>query len=197
MQAMQGTPVVPGLQVQSVMDELELVEFVFAGHMTQVLDVLAPTTTEYVPTPHSAQVLAPTSNEYRPAKHSEQTSDPVTPLYFPGVHRVQTAPSGPVDPKAQVQAAMDELELTEIEFTGQATQVEETFDPTVDEYVPTLQSVQLALPLMFLYLPGTHAEHSPLFAPVYPAMHTQADLEGIAYEFAGQPVHNAFEKSGL
>ena len=38
-------------------------------------------------------------------------------------------------------------------------------------YVSTLQLVQLALPLVFLYFPATHAVHTPPFGPVYPTLH--------------------------
>jgi hypothetical protein len=41
-------------------------------------------------------------------------------------------------------------------------------------YVPAAQDVQLLFPVTFLYLPGTHSEHGPPFAPVAPALHTHA-----------------------
>jgi hypothetical protein len=41
-------------------------------------------------------------------------------------------------------------------------------------YVPAAQDVQLLFPVTFLYLPGTHSEHGPPFAPVAPALQVHA-----------------------
>jgi hypothetical protein len=89
-----------------------------------------------------------------------------------------------------VQASIDELELAEIEFTGQARQVDEILDPTVNEYVPTLQPIHSALPLMVLYLPGTHAKHSPLSTPVYPGIHLHSEGENCTV-FEGHAKHTS------
>jgi hypothetical protein len=43
--------------------------------------------------------------------------------------------------------------------------------PVNSEYVSTLQLVQLALPVVFLYFPATHAVHGPPFGPVNPTLH--------------------------
>jgi len=46
--------------------------------------------------------------------------------------------------------------------------------PTVAEYFALAQTVHATLPLLVLYWPAAHAEHGPPFAPVYPALQTQA-----------------------
>jgi len=88
-------------------------------------------------------------------------------------------------PALQVQNVLDD---TEFEFTGQTTQAEDEveprvseyqfaghpthasapIDPTVDEYVPAAQSKHATLPPLVLYLPATHAEHTPPSGPVNP-----------------------------
>lgn len=84
------------------------------------------------------------------------------------------------------------LAAAELEFAGHAAQVEFAVAATADEYVPTPQAVHAALPLLGLYLPGTHAEHPPPSAPVDPALHTQAvivQLELGELEFTAQATH--------
>ena len=51
------------------------------------------------------------------------------------------------------------------------------------EYFPKPQSVQLALPVLVLYLPAAHGEQTPPSGPVYPASQTatiQAALDELA-----------------
>ena len=117
---------------------------------------------------------------------------PLVVLYLPATHVEQTPPSGPVNPALQVQAAITELDATELEFNGHDTHVAEAVAPTVNEYVPPAQSKQAPDPLTSLYLPATHAEHVPPFAPVYPTLHEHealTELEIGAFEFKGQDKH--------
>ena len=44
-------------------------------------------------------------------------------------------------------------------FAGQAAHVEANVAPTTAEYVLRPQSVQLALPIVVLYVPAAHAVH--------------------------------------
>ena len=86
------------------------------------------------------------------------------------------------------------LATAELESAGHAAQVAFTVAATVTEYVATPQSVHAALPLLVLYLPGTHAEHRPPAAPVNPSLHTQAviaQLELGEFEFAAQAPHTS------
>ena len=55
--------------------------------------------------------------------------------------------------------------------TRQPTHVVTAVAPAVAEYFPVEQSVHAALPVVFLYLPAAHAEHTPPFGPVYPIVH--------------------------
>lgn len=64
------------------------------------------------------------------------------------------------------QTAIFELATAELECAGHAAQVTESDAAKVTEYVSTPQSVHARLPLLVLYLPGTHAEHRPPSAPV-------------------------------
>ena len=46
--------------------------------------------------------------------------------------------------------------------------------PTIMEYVPAAQSVHASLPVVILYFPEAHGEHTPPAGPVDPALHVQA-----------------------
>ncbi len=85
--------------------------------------------------------------------------------------------------------------------------------PAAVEKVPAVQTVQFALPVVFLDVPGRHAAHGPPLGPVYPTLHVQlvdavqalhdapafaghathegatAGLVEVEKEPAGQPVH--------
>jgi len=52
-------PVNPVLQVQAAMTELDAAELEFAGHDTQTAEAVAPTATEYEPTPQSVHATLP------------------------------------------------------------------------------------------------------------------------------------------
>jgi hypothetical protein len=74
---------------------------------------------------------------------------------------------------------------------GHVTHVAELVAAVLIENVPAAQSVHTAaLPLAPVwYLPATHAEHVPPFAPVNPALHEQTAtsvLETGAFAFEGQ-----------
>jgi hypothetical protein len=82
-----------------------------------------------------------------------------------------------------------ELATTEDEFPRQATQVEEVFAPTVEEYVFTSQFVHAEGPPIVLYLPATHCVQEP-YSPVLPTGHPGAqaaidELELGEYESTG------------
>ncbi len=96
------------------------------------------------------------------------------------------------------------------ELAGQALHVDA---PAAVEKVPAVQTVQFALPVVILDVPGRHAAHGPPVDPVYPALHVQlvdsvqalhdapafaghakhegatAGLVEVEKEPAGQPVH--------
>lgn len=149
-------PVNPALQIQATTSVLDVAEFEFVGHVKHTDDVLAPTVVEYVPTPQSVHAALP-----------------LLVLNLPEMHSVHE-PSGPVLPGEQgnLQASIDELELGEIEFSGHDMQVDDVVAPNAPEYVFTPQSIQEELPLIVLYLPTAHAEHSLPSGPVNPALHT-------------------------
>ncbi len=52
------------------------------------------------------------------------------------------------------------------EFDGHAIQVAASVAPVVVEYTPAPQFVHNALPVPIVYLPATHAEHTPPSGPV-------------------------------
>lgn len=89
---------------------------------------------------------------------------------------------------------MDELDVTELEFAGHEAHVLEAVAPTAGEYESAAQAVHATLPLLVLYVPAKHAEHTPLDMSTppnswYPALHEQAfslELETGAFEFEGQ-----------
>ena len=123
----------PALQVHAVTAELVLGELVFAGHTTQVDAAVAADVAEYVPT----------AQDVHPAL-------PLAILYVPTPHGEQTPPFRPVYPVLQAQAVTAELVLGELELPGHARQVAAAVAPAVEEYVPTPQLIQTALPLAIL-----------------------------------------------
>ena len=153
---------------------------VYPALHVHVVDVLAPRATEYELAAHAEHVpeaVAPVVDRYVPAEQSEQAAEPLTVLNFPATQAVHGPPFAPVYPTLQAHAATSELELGAFVVAGQATQVDDALAPTVTEYVVIPQSVHAALPLLVLYLPATHAEHTPPSGPVNPALHIQAAIE--------------------
>ena len=125
--------------------------------------------------------------------HSSHAALPVCALNDPGKHAEHAPPSGPVYPVLHVHV-VDVLapRATEYELAGHPAQVPAAVAPTVNRYVPAEQSEQAAEPLTSLYLPATHPEHVPPFAPVYPTLQAHAatsELELGAFEFEGQATH--------
>ncbi len=88
-----------------------------------------------------------------------------------------------------MQAASAEVEIGELELVGHPIQVVATVAPVVAKYVPVVQSVHIALPVAILYLPTTHAVHTPPSGPVNPRLQVQLTS-------ALQPLHEAPELSG-
>ena len=76
-------------------------------------------------------------------------------LYLPAKHVVHAPPLFPVYPALHSQSVTLSL-------------------PAVDVESDDGQSKQSAGPTISLYLPATHAVHSPPSGPVYPAMHSQS-----------------------
>jgi hypothetical protein len=92
-------------------------------------------------------------------------------------------------PAEHMQFILDELATVEVCSDGHATQVVTTVAATAVEYVPTRQSVQVALPVIVLYLPATQTVHVPPFGPVKPRLHVQAARAELAVgelELVGQ-----------
>ena len=50
--------------------------------------------------------------------------------------------------------------------------------------------VHAAVPLVSLYLPGTHATHGPPKGPVYPMLHGHRLVPATEFEFGGHPTHS-------
>ncbi len=166
-----SAPVNPALQVQAVMTVLETGAFAFEGHARQVDTLLAPTTAEYVAIPQSVHVALP-----------------ALVLYFPATQAEHVAPFAPVKPALHIHAPLAELDTCEVEFVGHAKHTDNVLAARVAEKVTTPQSVHATLPLVVLYLPATHPEHTSPSAPVNPALQLQAalpELETGAFEFEG------------
>ena len=122
-------PVVPMLQIHSVIPLLAESELEKEGHATQADSTVAPTFVEYFP-----------------AAQSVQTALPVAILYFPATQPVQ-APLGPVKPGSQSGAgaapathiALDVLAAGEVMPAGQLKHVSP--EVSVVLYVPGKQAV--------------------------------------------------------
>jgi hypothetical protein len=94
------------LQVHAVSAELLTTELEMLGQFTHVSELVAPSVTEYVPT-----------------EQSVQTALPLALLYLPAAHAAHTPASGPVNPCRQRHAAIDVLEIAELEFAGHDVQL--------------------------------------------------------------------------
>ena len=73
------------------------------------------------------------------------------------------------------------------ELAGDASHTSDVA-PTVDEYLPLPQSVQVSEPVLILYVPATHAVHVPPLLPVKPASQMQSVRSLLAWgesELAG------------
>ena len=84
------------------------------------------------------------------------------------------------------------LETGAFEFEGHVRQVDKALAPTAAEYVAVPQSVHVSLPLVVLYLPATHPEHTPPSGPVNPALQVQevmTELDTAEFEFVGHVKH--------
>ena len=162
------------------MDELDVTELEFAGHEIHVLEDVAPTASEYESAAQAVHTTLPLLVLYVPAKHAEHTPlDMSTPpnSWYPALHE---------------QALMLELDAAAPEFEGQDKHVDRALAPTVTEYAPVAQSVHAALPVLVLYLPASHVEHTPPSGPENPALQMQApttELELGEFEFVGQVKH--------
>jgi hypothetical protein len=92
----------------------------------------------------------------------------------------------------QVQLVKAALPAGELELDGQALHFELSAAPSVVEYVPVPQSVQVAVPVNALYFPATHCVHEPPFDLVDPVLQVQlvkAALPAGELEFDGQAMH--------
>ncbi len=169
-------PVYPALQTQAAAAELWLGEVELSGQPTQISTAVAPTVTEYVPAPQSVHAALPALVLYLPATHSAHE------------------PTGPVLPAGQsnVHAAKAVLPAAETPPAPQDVHALAPVAPVAPDHVPATQSTHAALPVTILYLPATHAEHVPPFAPVKPALQVQAVitvLELGAFALEGQAKH--------
>ena len=77
---------------------------------------------------------------------------------------------------------------------GQGRHVLALVAPETFEYVPDGHFVHNALPLLFLYEPGTQDVQGPPSGPVYPMIHMQLEIvfgisENGDLEFAGHALH--------
>ena len=106
-------------------------------------------------------------------------------MYLPATQDVQVPPSGPVLPAAHAGTThpfVDDVPATEVVPPGQVKHVAELVPFNEVEYVPVAQFVQATEPVVSLYLPAVHPEHTPMapFGPVYPVAHTQASGDSAA-----------------
>ena len=151
------SPVYPALQMQSSTPSLPLSEYVLFGHNM-----------------HVSAVVAARSVEKVPPVHVVQPADPFTVLYVPAAHAVHASPSSPVYPGLHTQSVAALLPLSEDEFSGHNSHALSHVAAAVVEYVPAPHAKHPDDPFTALYLPASHAVHSPPSRPVYPALHLQS-----------------------
>jgi hypothetical protein len=78
-----------------------------------------------------------------------------------------------VYPAIQEQFVITLVPDLEFDIKGHARQSEREVLAEFDAYVSSGQSMQLALPVIFLYVPGGHAEQFNSGSPVYPRSQSQ------------------------
>tara|TARA_B100000405_G_scaffold135583_1_gene94781 strand:+ start:12189 stop:12767 length:579 start_codon:yes stop_codon:yes gene_type:complete len=129
------------------------------------------------------------SGEFAFASQLVQDPEPVEVLNFPWPQAEQLPPSGPVYPALHVQDELLGLASGEFAFAAQFWHVSEKSAARAVEYLPATQLTHSALPSDILYLPASQAEQLPPSGPVYPLLHKQDELLGLAtgeFAFASQ-----------
>ena len=180
-----------------------VLEYVPAGHETQVVELLAPETPEYAPAGHETHalaLLAPVRFEYVP---TVQFTHALPDKYAPGAqvtvrHTLSALAPTVLDafPAAQAMHALAPA-VPEYVFTGQfahtlallapatpeyapAAQLihtAEVFAPATPEYAPAVQFVHDEFPVTFLNFPATHVVQAPPSGPVYPMLHLHSEID--------------------
>lgn len=186
---------------------------------------VAPTTCEYLPRGQDSQSVAasfpvvakylpdgqamqsdpwslPVNGAYLPAGQTTHAAFPVTSLNLPASHAKHEAP---VCPALHEQALMEVLPCGEPAFLGQLVQ-SSPFSALMARPMKLYSESKIIVverllpknpePENSLYLPAGHAEHSPPFLPVYPALHEQNRLPCCETPLLGQlmqlPVPDVF-----
>ena len=102
---------------------------------------------------------------YLSAKQMSHAADPELALYFPAIHPLHGPPNPlfPVYPALHTQSVISSLPRGDPVFVAHPWQTLDTVALTVVEYVLIPQSVQMAEPVVVLYLPATHPKHATPF----------------------------------
>jgi hypothetical protein len=102
---------------------------------------------------------------YLSAKQMSHAADPVFALYFPAIHPLHAPPNPlfPVYPALHAQSVISSLPRGDPVLLAHGRQTLDTVALTVVEYVLIPQSVQMAEPVVVLYLPATHPKHATPF----------------------------------
>ena len=141
-------PVLPALQVHTVMAVPAVGASEFAGHFVHVALDAAPTAPENVPCPQSLHPALPTIL-----------------LNFPATQLAQLPPSGPVDPALHLHVEAPEMDS---EAAGQFAHV---VDAALAAYLPAAQKSHNAVPEVALKEPAAHSAQGPSSGPVLPGGH--------------------------
>jgi hypothetical protein len=121
---------------------LELAELELPGQDKQTDDIFAPIDVEYVLAGHPSHDVLPLSF-----------------VYLPAAHRTHDPPFGPLVPALHLHEVIEELEDSEIEFTGQE---EQTVAPATTENVFAGHSRHSFCMVPYLiYLPTSHCTQTP------------------------------------
>jgi hypothetical protein len=141
-------PVLPALQVHTVMAVPAVGASEFAGHFVHVALDAAPTAPENVPCPQSLHPALPTIL-----------------LNFPATQLAQLPPSGPVDPALHLHVEAPEMDS---EAAGQFAHV---VDAAFAVNFPDAQESHNAVPGVALNEPAAHSAQGPSSGPVLPGGH--------------------------
>ncbi len=144
---------------------------------TQFVQFDDPVTAAYFPNGQAVHTDLPTVGPYRPTAHNSQTKNDVAPW------RPQDVPTGqsiqsdntltvvvayfPAGHLLQFELDEDDVPLVSVYFPApHSTQADSFVAPTRIPYFPWTHAVQLTEPVVFLYVPATHAEQTPPSGPV-------------------------------
>jgi hypothetical protein len=170
-QAVPSAPVNPAIHVHDVLIVLPTAEKVLAGHGEQVSNVAAVVATEKVFAAHGMHVAAPVADLQVPAPQGLHATPSAREYPAKQVHQALFASEKVLFGHAVQLVAAAALYVSAMHVV----QTLFTFAPTAVLYVPAVQFVQAAEPLVDFHVPTPQGVHTTPSERVYPARHVHVE----------------------